>query len=86
MTDFGIVHLKELFTNGLMKEDGEMASNKEIRDIIADLIVGEDKKAPITDQEISDILHTKGYVVARRTVAKYRDSLNIPVAKMRREL
>lgn len=86
LTDFGIVHLKELFTNGLMKEDGEMASNKEIRDIIIDLINGEDKKSPITDQEISDILHTKGYVVARRTVAKYRDSLSIPVAKMRRSL
>jgi RNA polymerase sigma-54 factor len=86
MTDFGIVHLKALFTNGLMKEDGEMASNKEIRDIISDLIDSEDKKNPITDQEISDLLHSTGYVVARRTVAKYRDSLNIPVAKMRRSL
>jgi RNA polymerase sigma-54 factor len=86
LTDFGIVHLKELFTNGLMKEDGELASNKEIRDIIIDLINGEDKKNPITDQEISDILQKTGYVVARRTVAKYRDSLNIPVAKMRRGL
>ena len=86
LAPFGIVHLKELFNGGLAKTDGEMVTNKEISDIISELIGLEDKHNPITDQEMADKLLEKGYHVARRTVAKYRDAMNIPVAKMRKAL
>jgi len=86
LAPFGIVHLKELFNGGLAKTDGEMVTNKEISDIISELIRLEDKHNPITDQEMADKLLGKGYHVARRTVAKYRDAMNIPVAKMRKSL
>lgn len=86
LAPFGIVHLKELFNGGLAKTDGEMVTNKEISDIIGELIGLEDKHNPITDQEMADKLLEKGYHVARRTVAKYRDAMNIPVAKMRKAL
>lgn len=86
LAPFGIVHLKELFNGGLAKTDGEMVTNKEISDIISELIGLEDKQNPITDQEMADKLLEKGYHVARRTVAKYRDAMNIPVAKMRKAL
>ncbi len=86
LAPFGIVHLKELFNGGLAKTDGEMVTNKEISDIISELISQEDKQNPITDQEMADKLLAKGYHVARRTVAKYRDAMNIPVAKMRKAL
>jgi len=86
LTDFGIVHLKELFNGGLVKTDGEMVTKKEISNLIDDLIQNEDKQNPIADQEIAEILHKQGYTVARRTVAKYRDAMNLPVAKMRKAL
>jgi len=86
LAPFGIVHLKELFNGGLAKTDGEMVTNKEISDIISELIGLENKQNPITDQEMADKLLEKGYHVARRTVAKYRDAMNIPVAKMRKAL
>ena len=86
LAPFGIVHLKELFNGGLAKTDGELVTNKEISDIISELIGLEDKHNPITDQEMADKLLVKGYHVARRTVAKYRDAMNIPVAKMRKTL
>ena len=86
MTDFGIVHLRTLFNGGLAKSDGELVTKKEIGDNIATLIEEENKQDPISDQQIADILHERGYTVARRTVAKYRDAMNIAVAKLRKRI
>jgi RNA polymerase sigma-54 factor len=86
LVDFGIVHLKNLFHQGMAKADGELVTNREISDQIAEMIAAEDKKHPITDQEIADALAENGYVVARRTVAKYREAMHITIAKMRKEM
>lgn len=85
-TDFGTVHLKELFTEALSKENGDVVSNKEIQNIIREMLEKENKSQPLTDQEISEALKEQGYVVARRTVAKYRECIGIPIAKMRRSV
>jgi len=85
-TDFGTVHLKALFTEALSKENGDVVSNKEIQNIIKDMLHEENKRQPLTDQEISEVLKREGYVVARRTVAKYRECIGIPIAKMRRSV
>jgi RNA polymerase sigma-54 factor len=82
-THFGIVHLKQLFSEGLESADGEMISNKVIRLAIADVVRQEDKKSPYSDQQLVRILDKKGFKVARRTVAKYRDQLSIPIAQLR---
>lgn len=82
-THFGIVHIKQLFSEGLETAEGKMVSNKVIRLAIADIIKQEDKQFPYSDQQIVTILSQKGYKVARRTVAKYRDQLSIPVAQLR---
>ena len=86
LTDFGTIHLKDLFQQGMAKADGELVTNKEISDLIDTLIQSEDKQHPLSDQNLCDILREKGYNLARRTVAKYRDAMNIPIAKIRREL
>jgi RNA polymerase sigma-54 factor len=83
-TDFGVVHLRSLFNQGMAKSDGEMVTNKEISDLLSQLVGEEDKTNPLTDQDLADRLEEHGYPVARRTVAKYRDLLHIPVAKNRR--
>ncbi|MCY7349792.1 MAG: RNA polymerase factor sigma-54 [Cytophagaceae bacterium] len=85
-TPFGIIHLKDLFTEGVKNEAGDEVSNREIQQAIVEIVDVEDKSAPLTDQQIQDLLGGKGYHVARRTVAKYREQLDIPVAKMRRIL
>ncbi len=85
-TDFGTVHLKELFTEAMSKENGEVVSNKEIQDIIKEMLGKENKSQPLTDQEISEVLKKEGYMVARRTVAKYRECIGLPIAKMRRSV
>jgi RNA polymerase sigma-54 factor len=85
-TDFGTVHLKELFTEAMSKENGDVVSNKEIQDIIKEMLVNENKSQPLTDQEISEVLREEGYKVARRTVAKYRECIGLPIAKMRRSM
>ena len=82
-THFGMVHLKQLFSEGLETADGEMVSNKVIRLAIADVVKQEDKQYPYSDQQLVAILDSKGFKVARRTVAKYRDQLSIPVAQLR---
>jgi len=82
-TPFGMVLLKSLFTEGLINKDGENISNKVIRTVIEEVVKKEDKKRPFTDQQLVRLLADKGYNVARRTIAKYRDQLNIPVAHMR---
>jgi len=82
-TPFGMILLKDLFTEGLSNKDGDIISNKVIQTIVEEVVEKEDKKKPYTDQQLADILSHKGYIVARRTIAKYRDQLNIPVAQMR---
>ena len=82
-TPFGMILLKDLFTEGLSNKEGTIISNKVIQTIVEEVVQKEDKKKPYTDQQLADILSGKGYIVARRTIAKYRDQLNIPVAQMR---
>ncbi len=82
-TPFGIILLKDLFTEGLSNKEGTIISNRVIQSIVEEVVEKEDKKRPYTDQQLADILSGRGYVVARRTIAKYRDQLNIPVAQMR---
>lgn len=85
-THFGIYPLKYFFSEGLMTENGEEVSTREIKNILASSIDAEDKKKPLTDEELVTVLSAKGYKVARRTVAKYREQLNIPIARLRKEL
>ncbi|KYP15234.1 MAG: hypothetical protein A1D16_15080 [Flavihumibacter sp. CACIAM 22H1] len=82
-TPFGTIHLKELFTEGIENKEGEVISNRVIRHALEEVIEREDKRNPYTDQQLVGILLNKGYKVARRTVAKYRDLLHIPVAQVR---
>ncbi|TLU99199.1 RNA polymerase factor sigma-54 [Dyadobacter luticola] len=82
-TPFGIVLLKDLFTEGVTNEDGTEVSNREIQEAIREIVGAEDKRHPYNDQQITDMLSEKGYSVARRTVAKYREQLNIPTARLR---
>jgi len=85
-TDFGIIPLKFFFSEGLTNDDGEEVSNREIKKILSDAIGQEDKIKPLTDEALMDLLKEKGYNIARRTVAKYREQLSIPVARLRKEL
>jgi RNA polymerase sigma-54 factor len=82
-TPFGTILLKDLFTEGIVNKEGNSISNKVIQSIISELIEAEDKKMPYTDRQLVSILANKGYSIARRTVAKYRELLNIPVAQIR---
>lgn len=83
-TNFGIYALKFFFSDGYTTEDGEELSIREIKRILKELVNGEDKNKPYTDDELAECLKEKGYPIARRTVAKYRQQLNIPVARLRR--
>jgi RNA polymerase sigma-54 factor len=85
-THFGIVSLKYFFSEGLQTDSGEEVSSREIKKILQDCIDNENKHKPLTDDKLASILKEKGYLIARRTVAKYREQLNIPVARMRKEL
>ena len=85
-TPYGIKLLKTFLSEGFKNEDGENISSIEIKNILESLINKEDKSNPITDEEISKLLKEKGYNVARRTVAKYREQLEIPISRMRKEL
>ncbi|MBS1644729.1 MAG: RNA polymerase factor sigma-54 [Bacteroidetes bacterium] len=82
-THFGQILLKDLFSEGIADEYGTIVSNKVIQSIIQETIAGENKKHPFTDLQIVSLLQAQGYKVARRTVAKYRDQLNIPTAQLR---
>ena len=83
-TPFGVFELKYFFSEGLETDSGESVSNREIKNILLDLVSKEDKMNPLSDQALADELSRKGYPVARRTISKYREQLNIPVARMRR--
>lgn len=85
-THFGIYPLKYFFSEGLVANDGEEVSTREIKTILSKSIEEEDKRKPMTDEELVSVLDSKGYKVARRTVAKYREQLNIPIARLRKEL
>jgi RNA polymerase sigma-54 factor len=85
-THFGIYPLKYFFSEGLQKDDGEEVSTREIKKILHDCIDNEDKRKPLTDDKLAQILKEKSYNIARRTVAKYREQLGIPVARLRKEL
>jgi RNA polymerase sigma-54 factor len=85
-THFGIFPLKFFFSEGLQTDSGEEVSTREIKRILQDCIENEQKRKPLTDERLTEILQEKGYQIARRTVAKYREQLNIPVARMRREI
>ncbi len=85
-TNFGIISLKFFFSEGMQTESGEEVSTREIKKILQNCIDAEDKRHPVTDDKLADILQEKGYHIARRTIAKYREQLNIPVARMRKEL
>lgn len=85
-TPNGIIHLRDLFSDGFLNEEGEEISTKEIKRSLMEIIDNEDKTKPLTDDNLVNILKEKGYNIARRTIAKYREQLNIPVARLRREL
>jgi RNA polymerase sigma-54 factor len=85
-THFGIFPLKFFFSEGLQTDSGEEVSTREIKRILQDCIENEQKRKPLTDERLTEILQEKGYQIARRTVAKYREQLNIPVARLRREI
>lgn len=85
-THFGIFPLKYFFSEGLQTDTGEEVSTREIKRILQDCIENEEKRRPLTDERLTDILQKKGYQIARRTVAKYREQLSIPVARLRREI
>jgi len=82
-TPFGTLLLKDIFTEGIINEQGETISNRVIQSAIEEVIETEDKQKPFTDQQLVSILSQKGFSIARRTVAKYRELLQIPVAQMR---
>ena len=85
-TPYGVKLLKSFFSEGIKKDDGEDVSTIEIKKFLKDLIINENKKKPLTDQIISILLKEKGYNIARRTVAKYREQLDIPVARLRKSI
>ncbi|MBF5026548.1 RNA polymerase factor sigma-54 [Planobacterium oryzisoli] len=85
-TPNGIVYLKDLFSDSLTNDDGEEVSTKEIKMHLQEAIERENKRKPFTDDALVGILKEKGYNIARRTIAKYREQLNIPVARLRKEL
>ncbi len=85
-TEFGTKRLKDFFSESLQTQDGEEVSTLEVKKILTDIIGGENKRKPFSDEKLKNLLQKKGYNIARRTVAKYREQLNIPVARLRKEL
>ncbi|MCA0425816.1 MAG: RNA polymerase factor sigma-54 [Bacteroidetes bacterium] len=85
-TDFGVFPLKFFFSEGISTDEGEEVSSREVKKILKDAIEAEDKARPLPDEKLMDILKEKGYNIARRTVAKYREQMNIPVARLRKEI
>lgn len=85
-TNYGIYPLKYFFSESMQTDSGEEISTREVKHILQQSIDAEDKRKPLTDEELAAILKEKGYVIARRTVAKYREQLGIPVARLRKEL
>jgi len=85
-TPYGTKLIKFFFSESMKNDQGDDVSTKEIKKILQDVIANEDKKKPLTDEKLAKILKDKGYLIARRTVAKYREQLNIPVARLRKKI
>lgn len=85
-TEFGIFPLKYFFSEGIATDSGEDVSNKEVKSVLNQMVDNEDKRKPLSDDKLVKLLNDKGYNIARRTVAKYREQLQIPVARLRKEL
>jgi RNA polymerase sigma-54 factor len=85
-TEFGTYRLKFFFSESLSTDSGEEVSTREVKKILSDMIEAEDKRKPLSDEQLTDMLQEKGYNIARRTVAKYREQLNLPVARLRKQL
>ncbi len=85
-TDFGVYSVKYFFSESMQTDSGEEVSSREIKSILQTCVENENKRKPITDEQLAKVLQEKGYVIARRTVAKYREQLDIPVARLRKEL
>jgi RNA polymerase sigma-54 factor len=83
-TSFGIYALKYFFGDGITTDAGEELSVRELKRALQELVDGEDKRRPLSDDELTEQLNAKGFPIARRTVAKYRQQLGIPVARLRR--
>ncbi len=85
-TQFGIILLKSLFSEAMQTESGEEVSSYEVKNLLRRFVDEEDKRRPLTDEALMEMLRSRGYLIARRTVAKYREMLDIPVARLRRQL
>ncbi len=85
-TDFGVFELRYFFSEGISTQSGEDVSNKEVKERIKEILAAEDKNKPFSDEHIAELLQQQGYNIARRTVAKYRESMMIPVARLRRKI
>ena len=85
-THFGIFPLKYFFSEGMENKNGEEVSTRELKKVLQEVVDAEDKKKPLTDEQLVEELSNRGYKVARRTIAKYRDQLGIPLARMRRQV
>lgn len=85
-TEFGIFPLKFFFSEGMQNSEGDEVSTREIKKVLQEIIDNEDKAKPLPDEKLVVMMKERGYIIARRTIAKYRDQLNIPVARMRRQL
>lgn len=85
-TAFGIIFLKSLFSEAMQTNTGDEVSSYEIKDILQGCVNDENKRRPLTDETLMDILNDKGYCIARRTVAKYREMMGIPVARLRKQI
>ena len=83
---FGILPLKDFFSEGIQNQDGDTVSTRKIKAAMLSVIEQENKQSPLTDDQIVDALNEQGFALARRTVAKYREQLNIPMARLRREM
>ena len=86
MTQGGIYPLKFFFNEGIRHESGEDVSSREIQSALKEIIEGEDKKKPYSDEVLSTLLNKRGYEIARRTIAKYRERMGFPVARRRKEV
>jgi RNA polymerase sigma-54 factor len=85
-TDFGVFPLKFFFSESISTDTGEDVSSKEVKYILKQIIENENKRRPLSDDKLEKLLRARGYQIARRTVAKYREQLNIPVARLRKEV
>jgi RNA polymerase sigma-54 factor len=86
LTPYGTLLIKTFFSESMTNDEGEEVSTREIKKILEESIAAENKRKPLTDEKLVKVLKEKGYPIARRTVAKYREQLDIPVARLRKEL